>query len=342
MPETSGPRITGTAAERQMDDLLWRDMFGSEAGVVGDIDGSAYKLTLPSSSNTVQVGSTTQPSLSIVGGFRHRISAGETEGVDLSPVVGGARTDIIAARLDLAGFTGAPGPVRLVGIEGTSTSLPAFDDAAPGVEDLPLWSLTRQPGQALSQAQVKRLFSRLAPVLEVPPDASLPLNSPLGTVAYWQDNQYRRELSAQSVPVWKRKFSSAIIGTYDAPFANPAGSFGEPHSEITKFTIPDPGIPFRPQITMGFEAGSTQSGTRWDFHAGYGGSGAANAPLGTILTPNYRVGLENIGWISATGVIGPVLSGQQTYRIVASRVYGGAQGSITAYNRIFRVNYWVP
>lgn len=217
MPETSGPRVTGTDAERQFDDLMWRDMFGSEAGVVGDIDGSAYKLTLPSGSNFVSVGSTTQPSLSVVGGFRHRISAGDTQSVEFAPVVGTARTDLLVARLNLLSFTGAPGPVRLVAIQGTSTSIPTFDDAAPGVEDLPLWSITRQPGQSLAQAVTKRLFTRISPVLGLAPDALLPPSAPLDTIVRQGDVEYRRVLDSVGLPAWRRRNtllkSRHVVGT---------------------------------------------------------------------------------------------------------------------------------
>lgn len=211
MPETSGPRVTGTDEERQFDDLMWRDMFGSEAGVVGDLDGTSYKLTLPSGSDIAAVGSTSQASVCVIGGFRHRINAGETQGVTIPPAVGAARTDIIAARLDLATFTGAPGPIKLVRIAGTSAGLPAYDSAPPGVEDLPLWSITRQPGQTLAQATVVRLFPRLVPSLDVPNAAPLPLSSPLGSIAWHNGLMYRRVLDASQVPAWETSSTSLSI-----------------------------------------------------------------------------------------------------------------------------------
>lgn len=203
MPEVSGPRVTGTLAERQFDDLIWRDLFGTESGVINDMDGSAYKVTLPSSGNVVTFGSTSQASLSVVGGFRHRISAGDTQTVTLPAMGGAARTDIVVARLDLATFTGAPGPVRLTPITGTSTSIPMVDDSAPGVEDLPLWAFTRQPGQTAAQAVVTRLFTRLSRVRGVAPGAPLPLTASLDSVAIRDGVEYRRVLGSASVPEWK-------------------------------------------------------------------------------------------------------------------------------------------
>lgn len=212
MPETSGPRVTGTDAERQLDDLTWRDLFGDEAGVISDMDGSAYKLTLPTTGDVVSVGSTTQASLAMVGGFRHRISAGDTQDVTLAAVSGSARTDVISLKLDLAGFTGAPGPVRLVVTQGTSTAIPVLDDSSPGVEHLPLWALTRQPGQNLSQASVKRLYPRITPSRSIAPDSPLPGSSPLGTIVRQDDVEYRRVLDAASVPSWKKYSRSGING----------------------------------------------------------------------------------------------------------------------------------
>ena len=196
MPQSSAP-LVGV----NLSDVDWRDSFGDEAGVLGDLDGTAYKLTLPTNSDDVTIGSATQRSMARVAGFIHRIPAGETESLTIPAASGSARTDIIALRYDPA-FTGAPGPVRLARIAGTSVERPTYDAAAPGIEDLPLWQITRQPGQALSQAVVKPLFPRLAPSLGVPADAPLPLSSPLDTVAKRSSEVFRRELGAGGVPVW--------------------------------------------------------------------------------------------------------------------------------------------
>jgi len=201
MAQRSGPVSQGTEEERQLSDVDWRDLFGDEPGVYGDLDGSAYRVTLPTNSDVVQVGSDSQPSLSRVGGFFHRINAGEAEGVEIPAATGTARTDIVAVRYDPT-YTGTPGPCRLVRIAGTNVGLPAYDAAPPGVEDLPLWAVTRQPGQALSQATVRLLFSRIGPHFTVPDDAPLPPSAPMGSRAHWKGIDYLRLLSGGS-PVWK-------------------------------------------------------------------------------------------------------------------------------------------
>lgn len=216
MPEISGPRVTGTDAERQLDDLIWRDLFGSEAGVIGDIDGSAYKLALPSDSLIVAVGSMTQPSLCNVGGFRHRIAGGDSQSVTMAAMGGTARTDVISAKLDLTGFTGAPGPVRLVATTGTTIAIPVLDDSSPGIEHHPLWALTRQPGQTLAQATVQRLFSRLSPVLARAVGAPLPTSAPLDTIVSQGVSRFRRVLDSALVPTWVSEGGVPVVSSISA------------------------------------------------------------------------------------------------------------------------------
>lgn len=334
MPQSSAP-IVGV----NLSDSDWRDSFGDEAGVLGDLDGTAYKVTLPTGSDVAQIGSTTQRSMARVAGFIHRIPSGETESLTIPVASGSTRTDVIALEYNPS-FTGSPGPVRVVRIAGSGSAIPTYDASAPGVEQLPLWAITRVPGQALSQATLVDLRVRLSPTLDVPPTVALPLSSPLGTIARYHNQEFHRELNSGGVPVWVRASATSILGTYQAPFANAAGSYGNDPTEITNFTIPDPGVPYRAQITMGFEAGSTQDGTRWDFHAGYGGSG--NSLVTSILASSisvqsnqYRTRHHNV-----TGQMSDVLTGTRTWRIVADRFVGGALGEVTALNRLFRVTYW--
>ena len=209
MAQESGPISQGTTAERQFTDVRWRDIFGDESGVIGDTDGTAYKYSLSTNSDVVSIGSSTIRSTARVAGFGHAIPVGSPEGITIPAASGSARTDIIALRYDPA-FTGLPGPVRLTRIAGTSSSLPAYDAAPPGVEDLPLWSITRQPGQALSQATVKRMYTRIAPALDVAPTVPLPSSSPLGTEVRYVDQQWRRELDSNGVPVWRPLASSVV------------------------------------------------------------------------------------------------------------------------------------
>lgn len=196
MAQSSAP-IVGV----NLSDADWRDLGLGEAGVVGDFDGSAYALSMPTDSNVVRVGSSTQRSLAHVANFKHTIPDNDPEPVTVPVAVGSARTDIIALRYDPT-FTGSPGPVRLVVISGTSSGLPSYDDSAPGTEDLPLWAITRQPDQSLAQATRRQLFSRLAPSLDLPVGAILPASSPLGTVLRQGSVIYQRSLDASKVPVW--------------------------------------------------------------------------------------------------------------------------------------------
>lgn len=225
MAQSSGPIAQGTNAERQLTDVTWRDMFGDEPGVVGDMDGSSYALALPSSSDVASVGSPTQVSTARVAGFVHRIPAASPEGITIPVASGSARTDILALRYDPA-FTGLPGPVRLTRIPGTTAALPTYDAGPPGVEDMPLWGITRQPGQSLSQATVTQLFPRLAPALSLADDAALPLSSPLGTVVFQGTGMYRRVL-VSGTPAWARALTNNA-GTSGLPIAGSAPPAGTP------------------------------------------------------------------------------------------------------------------
>lgn len=209
MAQSSGPISQGTTAERQFSDALWRDIFGDESGVIGDMNGTAYALVLPSGSDVAQVGSGNQLSTARVAGFGHRIPAGAPESITIPVATGAARTDIISLRYDPAS-TGAPGPVRLFRIAGTTSALPVYDDAPPGTEDLPLWAVTRSPGQNLSQATVTRLFPRLVPTLELNPGSPLPINSPLGTVLRQGSSRYRRQLDVSNVPAWTAEAADSV------------------------------------------------------------------------------------------------------------------------------------
>lgn len=216
MAQSSGPISQGTNAERQMTDVLWRNLFGDEAGVIGDTDGTAYNITLPTGSDVATIGSATITSLAKVAGFSHAIPAASPEGITIPAASGATRTDIIALRHDPA-YTGALGPVRLVRIAGTTVATPTYDDAPPGIEDLPLWTVTRAVGQALSQATVKRIFPRLAPTLTIEAGASLPTNSPLGTVLLQNGIQFWRVLDSNSVPVWLRQRQATGYLAWVAP-----------------------------------------------------------------------------------------------------------------------------
>lgn len=224
MAQSSGPLATGSTADRQMTDALWRDLFGDQAGVIDDTNGTSYALTLPSGSDIVSVGSSSQTSLAKVAGFVHRIPAGSPEPITIPTAVGSTRTDIIALRYDPA-YTGQPGPVRLVRIPGTGAGLPTVDDAPPGVEELPLWSITRAVGQNLSAASTQRLYPRIAQSLELATGAALPTNVPIGTVLRQGAVTYRRVIGTGGTPVWQSSGGGgSVLAHVQATGAAAAGS----------------------------------------------------------------------------------------------------------------------
>lgn len=208
-----------------MTDVLWRNLFGDESGVIGDTDNSAYTILLSTGSDTAFIGSVTIDSLAKVAGFSHRIPVGQLEPISIPPASGSARTDLIVLRYDPA-YAGALGPVRLVRIAGTSASVPAYDDAPPGIEDLPLLTVQRTPGQPLSQAVAHRVFPRICPVLSIDSDAPLPLNSPVGTRIRKGTQEYIRTADPGGTPVWTPD---------DPPVTGRAATAAAPFQSVTGF-----------------------------------------------------------------------------------------------------------
>lgn len=199
--QTSGPLVGDPFT-----DATWRAILGGEPAIVGDTNGSAYDLTLPPASDSVELGSASIQSTSVVGGFAHIIPSGTTQSLVIpasSNAVAG-RTDLIAVRLDPTTYTTEPGPVRLYRIPGTegSATPPSYDDTPPGVEDLPLYAITRVQGQALTQASVTDLRVRTGPHLLAEPDVSPFPSMPLGSTATRDGITWRRDLAANGSPVW--------------------------------------------------------------------------------------------------------------------------------------------
>lgn len=262
MAQSSGPISQGTTAERQFTDVLWRARFGDEAGVIADIDGTAYALALPGSGDVVSVGSSTQASQATVAGFVHTIPSGTPEPITIPVASGSSRTDIIGLRYDPS-YTGLPGPVRLFRTAGTTSSIPAYDASAPGVEDLPLWAITRAPGQALNLATVVRMFPRIAPLLEVATTSPLPTSSPLGTVVRQGVNLYRRQLNP-TTPAWVQELIAPRIITRDHTPINPGVPSGNSRESgvadgpvIAGFTLPTAATLF---VTAQFRLGESNAG----------------------------------------------------------------------------------
>lgn len=200
MAESSGPISVGTTAERQFTDVQWRSLFGDEPGIVGDMDGSSYAITLGPTADTITVGSATQASEAKVAGFQHRIPSGAPVSMTIPAAVGSTRTDLIALRYDPS-FTGAPGPVRLVRIAGSSSAIPAYDASPPGIEELPLFAITRAVGGLIAAATVTRVSPRIGPVIDLPVGVAQPTSSPLGSILRQGVSQYHRRL-VSTTPTW--------------------------------------------------------------------------------------------------------------------------------------------
>lgn len=195
-------QVSGPLTDDNLTDDQWMAIFGSNAGIVGDTDGSAYGITLPPSSDTVQIGSATIDSRAVVGGYGHAIPEGTTQSLEIpastNPTVG--RTDLIVARYSSA-FTTAPGPVRLHRIAGTegSAALPSHTTTLPSPVDLVLYAITRKQGEALNQAVVVDRRSRAGWHYIVPTGSALPQSAPLGARATRGGTVWRRDFVESSV-----------------------------------------------------------------------------------------------------------------------------------------------
>lgn len=187
-------------------DATWRAILGGEPAIVGDTNGSAYNLTLPPASDSVELGSTSIQSTAVVGGFAHIVPAGTTQSLVIPPSTDASvgRTDLISVRLDPTTYTAAPGPVRLYRIPGTegSAAAPSYDDGPPGVEDMPLYAITRKLGEALTQADVTDLRVRTGPHLLTEPGVTPFPSLPLGSTATRDGIDWSRELDSGGSPVW--------------------------------------------------------------------------------------------------------------------------------------------
>lgn len=212
----------GPLVGQNFTDATWRAILGGEPAIVGDTNGSAYGITLPPASDSVELGSASIQSTAVVGGFAHIIPAGTTQSLEIpgSSNAGAGRTDLIVVRYDAATYTTPPGPVRLYRVPGTegSATRPTFDDGPPGVEDLPLYAITRKLGEALTQASVVDLRVRTGPHLLVEPGLTPFPSLPLGSTATRDGIDWSRELDANGSPAWveRRRPVERLLGPLDA------------------------------------------------------------------------------------------------------------------------------
>lgn len=281
----------------------WRSLFGGEPGIIGDVDGSAYKLTLPTGTDNAQLGSTTQDSTSIVAGALHQIVQGQVQEVEVpgSSNAATGRTDILGVRYDAATFTSDPGPCRVYripGVEG-SAALPAMDEAPPGVEDMPLYAITRKQGQSLNQATVRDLRRRSGPNLLVPAGEALPTNVPLGSAAVRAGIRFRRDFNTSGTPEWAFDTTSRRIAQAELSEAG-TGSIGSDEAGI---------------LSVG-SAAVGLGGVRATF------TGVVSGSVGHLLRIRIRANGIEIGraqhYVPATGGPGQVTMSFTTRRLALS------------------------
>jgi hypothetical protein len=197
--QTSAPLV-----DENLTDQGWRAVHAGYAGIVGDVDGSAFGLTLPPSTDVAEIGSATQPSRVVVDGFALEVPEGSTQSLEIPPSSGGGtngRTDLIVARLNPSSFTTAPGPVRLHRVAGTegSTARPAAVYQPNGIRDVALYAIRRRQGESLNQAIVTDLRPRIGNVYDVPINGTLPTNVPLGSRASRGFTLYRRDNAGSGI-----------------------------------------------------------------------------------------------------------------------------------------------
>lgn len=222
LAQTSGP-----LTDDNFTDAQWIAEFGYNAGIVGDTDGTSYDITLPPATDTVEIGSATIDSVSVVGGYEHNIAAGTTQSLEIpastNPTIG--RTDLIVVRFNNSTFTTDPGPCRLVRIAGTegSAALPSHNTTQPSPVDLVLYAITRKQGEGLNQAIVVDRRPRSGWNYLVPAGAPLPQTAPLGARATRDGITYRRDFDGATVDWIQETWPTVVLeGTAatQGPFAN--------------------------------------------------------------------------------------------------------------------------
>jgi hypothetical protein len=181
MPATE---LSGPLPPEQFTQTLLSRHHGTEYGIRGDTDGTAFGITLPPSGDEATFGSATVDSICKVGGYPLIIPKTTPHSLEILPALTGGttgRTDLVVARFAPATYTTTPGPVRLFCIPGTpgSLNIPAHNAGT----DLPLWAVRRKQGEALNQAIATDMRSWTGIPVLVASGAPLPLNAPLGARA---------------------------------------------------------------------------------------------------------------------------------------------------------------
>lgn len=241
MTQTASPLIDAEWTDEQ-----FRAHFSDLDSVLGDPAGAAYQITLPGSGNDVLIGT----GAARVAGFLHQVTA--TEPVTVPAASGTARTDSIVIRYNSAWpVDGNARPCRLYRVAGTpGAGPPTLDVTPPGVEEMPLWNITRAPSQALSLAttQDRRrwLLPRVASQSTAPPVTPVYgtewTQTDTGRVYQWSGSAWKfiRSVRAhrQARPFTVHFVDSVATGTvvFPEPFAAVPDSFNVWAAAITDNT----------------------------------------------------------------------------------------------------------
>jgi hypothetical protein len=151
----------------ELTDEDWRALFSDLDCVLGNPGGTAYAIGLPTSGNDITIGT----GRCRVAGFAHEVTT--TEAITIPAPTGGNRTDIITVRYSATWPSdGNARPCRLNRVAGTvGAGAPTLDLTAPGVQELPLWAITRAPSQALALAVVQDMRQWWVPRIARPSGA---------------------------------------------------------------------------------------------------------------------------------------------------------------------------
>jgi hypothetical protein len=156
----------------------------------------------------------------------------------------------------------------------------------------------------------------------------------------WSERYYAKKVDGtnpggRDIAGWYAD-AGTTLGVYLVPWSVPNDDFpfGDSPQRLGEMFIPDPGVPYRVRTMFKSEIGTTAKSTRWDVQIGLGGG--FNSPI--VDQVDYYVCDETVSFRSTTSVLSDkVFRGTNRVSAQASRVYGGALGLQTKYNRLLRV-----
>jgi len=197
-------QMSGPIIDLDYTDEQFQAGHADDAGIVNDYDGSAFRLVLPNSGNEALIGSTTQDSVAMVGGYPIFIAEDTQQSVDIPTSSNSAvgRTDLIVCRYSSAWLASEPGPVRIhriAGVEGSGNAPSLTNNAYGGTKDMVLFEVNRKQGGQPTLVRDRRV--RVGRNLYLRPGAPLP-NAPLGYTATREGIVWSREIGTDASPTW--------------------------------------------------------------------------------------------------------------------------------------------